>query len=127
MSSFGNTEADQALLRSIADNIVGPEVIDVMENHGWQHGDPPVLAPKADNPTPEAAPKPEAVAAAGTTPTPAPAPKGEAVADPSPDAIDWESLRGQDGKYAGKYTSKQELVKGVGNVVNMAKAAFTRA
>jgi hypothetical protein len=127
MSSFGSTDADQALLRSIADNIVQTEVIDVMENHKWQHGDPPALAPKADNPPEEAAPKPEAVAAAGTTPTPAPAPKGEAVADPSPDAIDWESLRGQDGKYAGKYTSKQELVKGVGNVVNMAKAAFTRA
>jgi hypothetical protein len=128
MSVNGSTEADQALLRSIADNIVGPEVVDVMENHGWQQGTPPPLPPKADNPPIEGAPKPVAVVAAGTTPTPAPAAKGEAVADtPVADTIDWESLRGADGKYAGKYNSKAELVKGVGNVVNMAKNAFTRA
>lgn len=134
MSSFGSTEADQALLRSIADNIVGPEVIEVMEAHNWQQGTPPPLAPKSDNPTPEAAPQP--VAAATTTGTPdnpakpvtsAPAPKGEAVADALKAAgIDLESIKDANGKYLGKYNSPQEFVKGVGNVVNMAKAAFTQ-
>jgi hypothetical protein len=127
MSAYGNTEADQKLLRSIADNIVGPEVVEVMEAHGWQQGTPPPLAPKTDNPAPGEAPTPEAVVAKGTTPDPASAPKGEEVAKAPADTIDWESLRDPaTGKYAGKYTSKSELVKGVGNVVNMAKEAFTR-
>ncbi len=127
MSTFGSSEADAALLKSLGDMVQG-EVIDRMEAHGWEHGTPPPLAAATDNPDPAVVPKPDVVVAEGTTPETAPAPTGEAVANtPTVDGIDWESLRGADGKYAGKYASKQELVKGVGNVVNMAKSAFSRA
>ncbi len=127
MSAFGDPEAEKALLESLG-NLVQEEVVDPMNAHNWQHGAPPPPAPKSDNPAEGGAPKPEAVAAQGTTPASVPAPKGEAVADPLVDAgIDLESLKQANGKYLGKYNSRQELLKGVGNVVNMAKDAFSRS
>jgi len=127
MSSFGNTDADRALLASLAEQ-VQIEVVDPMNAHGWQHGTPPPLAPVADNPPPAAAPNtPAAPARADNPPAPA-SPTGEAVANMPSDNIDWESMKDpKTGLYAGKYKTRDEFVKGIGNVVNMAKSAFTRA
>ena len=126
MSSFGSTQADRELLAKLAEQ-VQIEVVDPMDAHNWAHGTPPPLAPKSDNPADAPAPNTPAPAARADNPPATVQPKGEAVADTSSDAIDWESMRDpKTGLYAGKYTSRAEMVKGMGNVVNMAKSTQER-
>jgi hypothetical protein len=51
----------------------------------------------------------------------APAPQGGQA---QPNSLDFEQFRDSNGLYAGKYKTPEELVKGMRNVVDMAKQAF---
>lgn len=118
------TKAEAALHERLIAEIVDPEVMGPMEKIGWQHGaPPPPEMPNGDNPQ-NASTQPnqkteEAVKVDNPPSTPA------ETAATTTDVVDWDSLKEPNGLYAGKYKTKEELLKGMSNVVAMAKQAFT--
>lgn len=118
------TQAELELHRYIADEIVGPEVMDPMEAIKWDHGTPPSreqLKPQ-DNPVdsnpPSETPKPS------DNPAVEEQPKAPV---PNTPTINWESYREANGLILGKYKTEVDAVKGVSHAVSMAKNALTRA
>lgn len=131
MSALSDPKAQQALLRSLADNLVENEVIKPMEQIDWTHGQPSPYKPDEDNPQEPVAPESkETVEPEVKTDNPTPAaevktdPSGETKTDSA--EIDWEALRDPTtGLIMKKYKSPTDAVKGVRHAVNMAKQAFT--
>lgn len=122
---FQTPEEREAMLR--LSSLVESEVLAPMEAHGWKHGTPPPVSP-TDNPGGNEPPP----AATGNQPGPADNPP--AAREPStgesdaltPGVFDLESMKDPTtGLYFGKYKTTSDALKGIGNVVNMAKQAFT--
>lgn len=122
----GRPTTEHELTRHLAETLVQGEVMEPMDKIGWAFGTPPRPG-QPDNPAPGAAPTAAAPdKPAETTPAAegAPAPTNVPTATPE---IDFEALKDPaTGLYAGKYKTKDEVVKGMGHVVNMAKEAFAR-
>lgn len=132
------TAAEAALIQDLIKNIVEPEVIGPMEKIGWSHGTPPPPEPVVDDPLKPGTPapvKPVAPAVVGppdpaaiTAPVVTEPPKKDAppvVSDPL--AFIEELKDPKTGLYGGKYKTREEFLKGVGHVVQMAKGAYSKA
>ena len=115
-----NQEA--ALRQHLINTIVNPQVIEPMERAGWSQGafqqnttvgQPGGNAPQSAVPTQPS----------GAMDYPSNPPlQGQPT---QPNSLDFEQFRDSNGLYAGKYKTPEELVKGMRNVVDMAKQAFT--
>ena len=134
MSVHVDPVKEAAMLKSFADQVQF-EVVDVMEANQWRAGFPVNSPVRPDNPDGTAAPKPvdtPAAPAVEKTDNPTlplagdPAPVVPVANMPS-DGIDWEALKDPTtGLYGGKYKTKIECIKGIGNVVNMTKQALSK-
>jgi hypothetical protein len=129
MDPISMTQAEAAMLESIKQNIVDPEVMGPMETLDWQHGAPPPPIPlvPAYNPqgieqSQQEVRKPETV----TADNPQVTPPADSTATPPAREIDWESLRQPNGLILGKYKSEAEATKGVAHAVEMAKTALAQ-
>ncbi len=132
------TAADAALIQHLIKTVVEPEVIEPMTAIGWSHGTPPPPRALPDNPevTPEhQAPAPPVASPEARQPAPvvSPAaapvagePKKDAPVGADPLAFLEEMKDPKTGLYGGKYKTREEFVKGVGHVVQMAKTAFSK-
>lgn len=133
------TAAEAALIQDLIKNVVEPDVMGPMEKIGWSHGTPPPPEPVVDDPqkpgTPTESVKPIAPAVVGppdpvvvTAPVVTESPKKDAppvVSDPL--AFIEELKDPKTGLYGGKYKTREEFLKGVGHVVQMAKGAYSKA
>lgn len=124
------TQAEADLLARITSEIVEPQVIKPMDQIGWEHGTPPAVPIPTDGTTPpdttSTGPNHEPETTPATTAVePKPAETVPVTPTPTPEGIDWESLREPNGLYLGKYKTPAEALRGMGHVVAMAKNAFS--
>jgi len=140
MDAREKTQAEAALIADLIKNVVEPEVVGPMEKIGWGHGTPPPPEYTSDNPTPTgntSTPAPVAAPAASGLPAQVVAPvaspvpgepkKDAPVVGSDPLAFLEQMKDATTGLYGGKYKTREEFIKGVGHVVQMAKNAYTRA
>lgn len=119
-----NSQQEAELRARLVNSIVNPQVIAPMEAANWsnasyQKNQMTGGQPAQSDAQPVSAPAP---AATQTSDNPGQAATGTASAQP----LDFEQFKDPaNGLYAGKYRSPEELIKGMSNVVNMAKQAFT--
>lgn len=138
MTPRERTAADAALIEHLIKTVVEPEVTRPMEAIGWGHGTPPAPMYETDNPTPTGTTTPAPASAAPAAPAsgqpaPAAAPASTPAGEPKPDAPGADPLAFLDelkdpatGLYLKKYKTREETLKGVGHVVQMAKGAYSR-
>jgi hypothetical protein len=107
-----NNQANADLRSRLVENFVNPQVIAPMEQAGWnndrfsrqQMSGQPAVDDGANTPAPAQMDDPSAPASA---------------------PLYFEQFKEANGLYAGKYKTPEELVRGMSNVVSMAKQAFT--
>jgi hypothetical protein len=132
------TAAEAALIQSLIKEIVEPEVMGPMEKIGWTHGQPPPPEQPVDNPSAPGTPAPVAPVAPVVVGQPDPAaviapgvaesPKKDTPPVTSDALAFIEELKDpKTGLYGGKYKTREEFLKGVGHVVQMAKGAYSKA
>lgn len=132
------TAAEAALIQSLIKEIVEPEVMGPMEKIGWTHGQPPSPEQPVDNPSAPGTPAPVAPVAPVVVGQPDPAaviapgvaesPKKDTPPVTSDALAFIEELKDpKTGLYGGKYKTREEFLKGVGHVVQMAKGAYSKA
>ena len=93
------------VVHSIIAESIGGDVEKAMESVGWKYTDNPPEVPKEDNPP------------ANTEP---------AKADNQTPADPFDQYKDTDGKYLGKYNSKDEMFRGMHSLIKTAKDALTQ-
>jgi len=118
-----NSPQEAELRARLIDSIVAPEVISPMEANNWNHANYTQAQMTGQPGAP--APSPNAALPGQTPQTDYPPAAAPAGVQAQHNSLDFEQFRDpQTGLYAGKYTSPEELVKGMKNVVTMAKQAL---
>jgi ElaB/YqjD/DUF883 family membrane-anchored ribosome-binding protein len=137
------TAAEAALIQHLVETVVIPEVMEPMEAIGWSHAAPPPPRPRPDNPEAPgntSAPAPVAAPVVSGQPAPTPAPVAPVAGEPKKDTPAEAAPASGDplaflegmkdpktGLYGGKYRTREEFIRGVGHVVQMAKGAYSQA
>lgn len=113
---------EAALRQHLIDTVVNNDVIAPMERANWTQGvyQQETTAGQPGGNAPQSA-VPTQPSGAMDYPSNPPL-QGQPT---QPNSLDFEQFRDSNGLYAGKYKTPEELVKGMRNVVDMAKQAFT--
>lgn len=114
---------EAALRQHLIDTVVNNDVIAPMEQANWTQGayqQQTTAGQPGGNAPDTPLPSNQMGGQAGDNPQPPPLQGGGA----QPNSLDFEQFRDSNGLYAGKYKTPEELVKGMRNVVDMAKQAF---
>ena len=120
------SQQEAALRQHLVNTIINPQVIEPMNQAGWSQGtyeQQMSSGQPAMQQAPNTPPMPNQQSGYQTDNPTAAAPQGYGGQPNSP--LDFEQFRDTNGLYAGKYKTPEELVKGMRNVVDMAKQAFT--
>lgn len=113
---------EAALRQHLIDTVVNNDVIAPMERANWTQGayQQETTAGQPGGNAPQAVAPNQMGGTPGDNPL-APPLQGQQT---QPNSLDFEQFRDSNGLYAGKYKTPEELVKGMRNVVDMAKQAF---